>query len=93
MQGEASDSLIVRSVIDLGHNLGLSAVAEGVETAAALQDLSGFGCDVAQGFLLCRPLTAEAFDRWRTAWPRQAEQLLEPLRSPLVSTGSDATPA
>jgi diguanylate cyclase (GGDEF)-like protein len=59
-----SDALIVHSVVDLGHNLGLTIVAEGVETEQALVALKEFGCDVAQGYHLCRPIPAEAFDAW-----------------------------
>jgi diguanylate cyclase (GGDEF)-like protein len=57
-------AVIVRSVIELGHNLGLSVVAEGVETAAAAIALSGYRCDIAQGYHLCRPLAPDAFLSW-----------------------------
>ncbi len=50
---------IVRSVIDLAHTLGLSTVAEGVETAAAAAMLRSYGCDTVQGHYFCRPLGAE----------------------------------
>ncbi len=60
-----SDALIVHSVIDLGHNLGLTIVAEGVETEDALTTLAGFGCDIAQGYQICRPAAIDAFDTWR----------------------------
>ena len=52
---------IVRSVVDLGHNLGLRVVAEGVETTEALEFLRGLGCDLGQGFLFGRPVPAEEF--------------------------------
>jgi diguanylate cyclase (GGDEF)-like protein len=65
MTQDAGNALIVHSVIDLGHNLGLTLVAEGVETSQALTALAGFGCDVAQGYHLSRPVTAAALDRWR----------------------------
>ena len=64
MNQDASDALIVHSVVDLGHNLGLTIVAEGVENADALAQLSAYGCDVAQGYYLCRPIPAQAFDEW-----------------------------
>ena len=55
--GESEESaVIVRSTIDLGRNLGLQVVAEGVETTEAWNELSRLGCDVAQGFLLSRPV-------------------------------------
>ncbi len=64
MTEDRSNALIVHSVVDLGHNLGLTIVAEGVETERALNALAGFGCDVAQGYHLTRPITADAFDTW-----------------------------
>lgn len=54
------DPLIVRSTIDLAHALDMKVVAEGVETAAALALLSVMGCDMAQGFLISRPIGLEA---------------------------------
>jgi len=57
--------MIVQSVIDLGHNLGITLVAEGVETEQSLTTLAGLGCDVAQGYHICRPIPAAAFDIWR----------------------------
>jgi EAL domain-containing protein (putative c-di-GMP-specific phosphodiesterase class I) len=50
------DALLVRSTIDLAHSLGLKVTAEGVETAMALSLLAGMGCDVAQGYLVARPM-------------------------------------
>jgi diguanylate cyclase (GGDEF)-like protein len=53
---EAGDDTIARSVIDLGHNLGLHVVAEGVESADALRRLTELGCDSAQGYHLGMPM-------------------------------------
>ena len=50
---------IVRSIVDLGHNLSLSVVGEGVETDSVLSSLEACGCDLAQGFLLARPMPIE----------------------------------
>jgi EAL domain-containing protein (putative c-di-GMP-specific phosphodiesterase class I) len=61
---DRSDSLIVQSVISLGHNLGLTLVAEGVDTEDTLSALSRFGCDIAQGDHVSEPLPADAFDTW-----------------------------
>jgi diguanylate cyclase (GGDEF)-like protein len=58
---DKDDLAIVRSTIGLGHDLGLSIVAEGVEDAATWELLRGLGCDVAQGYFMGRPMTAEAF--------------------------------
>ena len=79
MTDDDSNAMIVRSVIELGHNLGLTLVAEGVETAEALQTLAEYGCDVAQGYHFARPMTAEAFDCWR------ADRASEPRRSEVAS--------
>jgi diguanylate cyclase (GGDEF)-like protein/PAS domain S-box-containing protein len=58
MADDLNDASIVRSVIDLGHNLGLEVVAEGVEDALTLHLLRGAGCDYAQGFHVGRPAEA-----------------------------------
>jgi len=58
MVDNADNAAIVRSTIELGHNLGLKVVAEGVETVECLRMLAGFGCDAAQGYLVSPPLTA-----------------------------------
>jgi len=50
------DALVVRSTIDLAHSLGLKVTAEGVETPTALSLLAGMGCDLAQGYLVARPM-------------------------------------
>ncbi len=58
------DACIVRAVIDLGHNLGLRVVAEGVEDRETLELLRDLGCDHAQGFLFGRPMGPEDFAAW-----------------------------
>ena len=71
----ASDDsrLIVKSVIDLAHGLGLTATAEGVETVEQLQMLRELGCDVAQGYLIAQPLDPDALSEWQERfadiWP------------------------
>ncbi len=65
----SDDAIIVRSTIDLAHNLGLRVVAEGVEDANVLKTLVEYGCDVAQGFLFGRPVTAGELDRWLAESP------------------------
>jgi diguanylate cyclase len=64
MDERASDAAIVESTIRLGQTLGLEVVAEGVETTSALERLRGFGCDVAQGYLISRPLPAAELTAW-----------------------------
>jgi len=56
--------VLVKSTVELGHNLGLTVIAEGVEDGAALQALRDLGCDGAQGYFLCRPLSIDDFDAW-----------------------------
>ena len=58
------DEVIVRSTIDLAHNLGLKAVAEGVETQGAWDKLREMGCDSAQGYFMSKPLPAEQLLAW-----------------------------
>jgi diguanylate cyclase (GGDEF)-like protein len=64
MVADADDAVLVHSVIELGHNLGLTVVAEGVEDQATLDALTKVGCDIAQGFHLGRPMPDDAFDIW-----------------------------
>jgi len=64
MPGNADDVTIARSVIDLGHNLGLSVVAEGVEDRVVWDQLAEMGCDLAQGYYLSRPIPAAALASW-----------------------------
>ncbi len=67
VQGMASsknDEMIVRSIIDLAHNLGLQVTAEGVEQQASMEQLKAFGCDLIQGFLIARPMPADDLLQW-----------------------------
>ena len=59
-----SDAVIVRSTIELGHNLGLRVVAEGVEDAATWRLLQALGCDSVQGYFLSRPVPDKELVRW-----------------------------
>jgi EAL domain-containing protein (putative c-di-GMP-specific phosphodiesterase class I) len=67
MLRDESDLIIVRSTINLGHDLGLNVIAEGVEDAATLQRLAGLGCDLAQGYHISRPMPGQAFRQWLDA--------------------------
>jgi diguanylate cyclase len=60
----SEDAVIVRSTIEMSHNLGLKVVAEGVEYAHSLRLLERWHCDTAQGYLISRPLNAVAFEAW-----------------------------
>ena len=67
MPANNDDAAIARSIIDLGHNLNLSVVAEGVEDDATWHQLLAMGCDQAQGYYLSRPLPAADFAVWHDA--------------------------
>jgi diguanylate cyclase (GGDEF)-like protein len=73
---DSDDEMIARSTVDLGHNLRLRVVAEGVETPEAWHKLAEMGCDQAQGFLMSRPLPPGELGRWLATWrPRQLQWL------------------
>ena len=61
MIDDRDDAMIVRSTIDLAHNLGLNTVAEGVESQQVLDTLKKMRCDHAQGYLISRPLSPDDF--------------------------------
>lgn len=65
MEKDESDGKIVRSTIDLAHNLGLSVVAEGVENQAILDKLRELECDEAQGYYMSKPIPLNDFIAWR----------------------------
>lgn len=64
MNSDESDMSIVRSIIDLGHNLGSKVVAEGVENQAILDSLAALGCDACQGNYISYPLPYEKLVAW-----------------------------
>ena len=64
MASDEDDAMIVRSTIDLGRNLGLQVVAEGVESEQAWNELRQLGCNIAQGYYLCRPLPPDQLGAW-----------------------------
>jgi EAL domain-containing protein (putative c-di-GMP-specific phosphodiesterase class I) len=69
MHNDDNDAVIVRSTIDLAHNLGRQVVAEGIETKEAWDLLWVLGCDGAQGFHISRPLPADEFTQWLKSSP------------------------
>jgi len=69
MLSNQSDAMIVRSVIELGHNLGLRVVAEGVESANIFNMLADLGCDEIQGYYIARPQPCETLKQWLTESP------------------------
>ena len=69
LPGASADVAIVRTVIDLGHSLGMTVLAEGVENEAQLESLRRLGCDHYQGYLFSGPLPAERFEALLAAQP------------------------
>ena len=67
MSTDSNDAVIVESIIDLGHKLGLSVVAEGVEDQICWDWLRTMGCDVAQGYHLTKPIPGTAMTEWLNA--------------------------
>ena len=72
MASDVGDAKIVRSTIDLGHNMGLRVVAEGVESEAAWNILAGMGCDQGQGYFMSRPMPAGQLAGWVEQWRASA---------------------
>ena len=60
--------VIVKAIVDLAHNLGMTVIAEGVESDKILSTLAGIGCDLAQGYHVSKPLPAAAVRSWCQAW-------------------------
>ncbi len=69
--GSDSDGVIVRSIIELGHNLGFRVVAEGVETDDSWRMLDSLGCDEVQGYRVGTPMERADFSEWMTRQPVQ----------------------
>jgi diguanylate cyclase (GGDEF)-like protein len=81
MARDPSDAMIVRSTIDLAHNMGLTVVAEGVDDEAVLERLRALGCDMVQGFHLSRPLSAtDVIERFKSPSETRAAAAIGGLR-------------
>ena len=72
LRDNQNDAVIVRSTVDLGHNLGLRVVAEGVEDQATLKELATLGCDTVQGYFVARPMPAAELAAWLATQPQPA---------------------
>ena len=77
--------LIVQSIADLAHGLGLIATAEGVETVEQLRLVRELGCDLAQGYLISRPIEPAALKDWLVSFRRQWPEMLTDARLELWS--------
>ena len=71
MEHSVSDAQIVRSTIDLAHNLGLTVVAEGVENAVVYDLLADLNCDEGQGYYMSKPMPCIEFNAWRALWTQK----------------------
>ncbi|MEO7495299.1 MAG: EAL domain-containing protein [Massilia sp.] len=79
MENDVGDTKIVRSTIDLGHNMGLRVVAEGIESEAVWRLLAALGCDQGQGYFMSRPIPGDKLIEWVRNW-------VPPVRNPLPYT-------
>jgi len=68
MESDLQDAKIVHSTVDLAHNLGLTVVAEGVESAKSWKLLAGLSCDEVQGFFIAKPMPSHQFAQWVHNW-------------------------
>jgi diguanylate cyclase (GGDEF)-like protein len=85
MLTNAQDMVIVKSIIDLGHNLGLEVVAEGAETPGELTALRDLGADRLQGYVISKPMPAEDLTKWLRKLAGQPEEEAKPVEALLVS--------
>jgi predicted signal transduction protein with EAL and GGDEF domain len=85
MGSDLGDLAVVRSIVELGHSLGLVVVAEGVEEDAARDQLAEMGCDVAQGYLISRPLSEERLEAWLQARTSKTRNLRDETVLTLLS--------
>jgi len=77
MADERQDHKIVRSIIDLAHNLDMQVVAEGIENQAVFDMLADMGCDIGQGFYMARPMPVSALPLWLEEFGQDSVSLLE----------------
>ena len=71
MEYDQDDVTIVRSTIELGHNLGLKVVAEGIENKGVWNILKAMGCDYGQGYFMSKPMPAASFLNWAAMWAKR----------------------
>ena len=88
MERDIDDAKIVRSTIDLGHNMGLRVVAEGIESEAVWNILVKMGCDQGQGYFMSRPIPADQLIAWMAQWvpPHGTQESDVHVRLGLITT-------
>ena len=77
LDADAGSAAIVNSVLALGKGLGVRVIAEGIETKRQLEMLRHGQCNEGQGYLLGKPMTADAFEAFRESWPRSQQELFQ----------------
>jgi EAL domain-containing protein (putative c-di-GMP-specific phosphodiesterase class I) len=75
-EGSRDCRLIIQTIVDLAHGLGLTATAEGVETVEQLRIVHELGCDLVQGYLISQPLEPQKLKAWRDEFRQRWPQLL-----------------
>jgi len=73
-ESSVADRLLVRKMVEIGHELGLRVVAEGVETKQQMEFLGSLQCNIAQGFLISKPMPFEQLAGWLSSWQVRPEQ-------------------
>ena len=68
IEHDHDDVAIVKSTIELGHNLGLKVVAEGIENKNTWNILKAMGCDYGQGYFMAKPMSANKLLDWAEQW-------------------------
>ncbi|MCC5949381.1 MAG: bifunctional diguanylate cyclase/phosphodiesterase [Nitriliruptoraceae bacterium] len=87
--GDQHERALLEASMQLGRRLGLTLVAEGIEDEATLRWLRDAGCDLAQGFLMARPMPASDLDSWLPSAAFRMRPLLGPQHRRLVRAGAD----
>ena len=72
IERDHDDATIVKSTIELGHNLGLKVVAEGIENNKVWNILKAMGCDYGQGYFMSKPMPANKLLDWSQQWSQKA---------------------
>jgi diguanylate cyclase (GGDEF)-like protein len=79
LDSSPDDTVIVRSAIEIGHNMGLVVIAEGVEQAGSLEILQRLQCDMVQGYFFSKPISAEDFRHWHAEFQASAADRSEQI--------------
>ena len=75
IERDQDDVTIVKSTIELGHNLGLKVVAEGIENQNVWNILKRMGCDYGQGYYMSKPMAADKLAEWANNWDLSSHEI------------------